>query len=382
MIPYSRQTISDADIAAVADVLRSSHLTQGPAVARFESDFTRLHQVAYATATCNATAALHIACLALGASPGTRVWTVPTSFVASANCARYCGAEVDFVDIDPVSRTISVEALTAKLEQSEREGALPTIVIPVDLTGLPCDYAAIRELANRYGFKILSDSSHAVGATYHNRPVGANYVDASVFSFHAVKIVTTGEGGMVTTQSPEVAERVRLLHTHGITRDPAKMRGVAPGDYYYEQIELGFNYRMTDIQAALGSSQLSRLPEMAALRDAAADRYDALLGGKGWILPQRPEDRRSAWHLYVIELDGGDRASRDAAFARLRASGYGVNLHYLPIHLQPYYRDLGFEAGQFPNAERYADRALTIPLFPGITESEQKDFVEALLEAA
>lgn len=382
MIPYSRQNISEADIAAVAEVLRSSHLTQGPAVTRFEEAFAALHDVGHAIAMCNATAALHLACLALGAGPGKRVWTAPTSFVASANCALYCGATVDFVDIDPSTRLMSVSALEEKLLAAEEADELPAIVIPVDLTGMPCDYAAIRRLAGRFGFKILSDSSHAVGASYHNRPVGADHVDASVFSFHAVKIVTTGEGGMVTTQDAEIAARVRLLQTHGITRDPAQMHGGPGPAFYYEQVALGFNYRITDIQAALGASQLQRLPEMAARRQELVERYDRLLAGRGWILPKRFDDRQSAWHLYVIEREDGDEAARDRLFESLRGHGYGVNLHYLPVHLQPYYRSLGFGPGDFPHAERYAQRALTIPLFPAMTEDEQDRFVEALLEAA
>lgn len=382
MIPYSRQAITDQDIEAVVAVLRSSHLTQGPAVARFEQEFAALHEVEQAVAVCNATSALHLACLALGAGPGKRVWTAPTSFVASANCVLYCGATIDFVDIDPGSRLMSVDALEEKLIAAERGDELPAIVIPVDLTGMPCDYAAIRKLADRFDFKVLSDSSHAVGAAYRNRPVGADHVDASVFSFHAVKIVTTGEGGMVTTQDPDVAEQVRLLHTHGITRDPALMQGGSGPGYYYEQLALGFNYRMTDIQAALGTSQLKRLPQMAERRRGMADRYDALLAGTGWILPPRFNERQSAWHLYVIEREDGSRDTRDRVFGHLRQRGWGVNLHYLPIHLQPYYRELGFDPGDFPQAERYAERAMTIPLFPAMTDADQDRFVVDLLECA
>jgi UDP-4-amino-4,6-dideoxy-N-acetyl-beta-L-altrosamine transaminase len=377
-IPYSRQNITDEDIAAVVAVLRSSHLTQGPAIERFEADFAACHEVPHAIAMSNATAALHLGCLGLGAGPGHRVWTSPISFVASANCALYCGASVDFVDIDPTTRLMSVEALSEKLQAAERDGSLPTVVIPVDLTGLPCDYAAIRALADRYGFKILADASHAVGASYRGRPAGAEYVDAAVFSFHAVKIVTTGEGGMLTTRDDALAERIRLLRTHGITRDSVRMERQPPGEYYYEQRELGFNYRMTDIQAALGSAQLARLAEMAAMRRARADRYDDLLAGNRWILPVRLPDRQSAWHLYVVEQADTDATARDRLFGAMRAAGIGVNLHYLPIHLQPYYRALGFTPGSFPAAERYAARAITLPLFPAMTDAQQDRVVAAL----
>ena len=382
MIPYSRQTIDERDVEAVAEVLRSSHLTQGPAVERFERQVAALHEIEQGLAVSNATCALHLACLALGAGPGKRVWTVPTTFVASANCALYCGALIDFVDIDPVSRLMSVAALADKLEAAERDRTLPAIVIPVDLTGLPCDYAAIRELADRYRFKILADCSHSLGATYRGKPVGSEYIDIAVFSFHAVKIVTTGEGGVVATQDAELADAMRLLHSHGTTRDPGLMKGSSGAGYYYEQLALGFNYRMTDIQAALGSSQLARLPEMAASRREAAQHYDRLLANTGWLLPTRFDDRQSAWHLYVIEREDGDQAARDCLFGQLRERGWGVNLHYLPVHLQPYYLDLGFRPGQFPHAERYAERALTIPLFPKLTHQEQDAFVEALLETA
>lgn len=377
-LPYSRQAITPDDIDAVAQVLRSAFLTQGPAVERFEREVAELHGVAHTLALANATCALHLACLALGAGPGTIVWTVSTSFVASANCALYCGADIDFVDIDPATRLLSVEALAAKLAAAERDGKLPSIIIPVDLTGLPCDYAAIRQLADRYGFKVLADCSHALGATYQGHPVGSRYADIAVFSFHAVKIITTGEGGMAVTQDAALAERMRLLHSHGITRDPVRMEAEPPGGYYYEQLALGYNYRMTDIQAALGSSQLARLPRMAAERRMLAERYGELLAGRGWLLPAMPADRRSAWHLYVVERGDNNRARRDELFGQMREAGIGVNLHYLPIHLQPYYRKLGFGPGDFPHAERYGERAITLPLFPAMTHEDQ-DRVVALL---
>lgn len=377
-IPYSRQEISDADIAAVVDILRSPFLTQGPAVERFEAEFAALHSGQHAVAVCNATAALHLACLALDVGPGDMVWTSPISFVASANCALYCGANVGFVDIDPVTRNMSVEALAERLAAAERDGGLPKVVIPVDFSGLPCDLVAIRSLADRYGFKIVSDSSHAVGASYRGDPIG-RYADISVFSFHPVKIVTTGEGGLCLTDDAALADRIRLLRSHGITRDAAQMQGGSEGGWYYEQIDLGFNYRITDIQAALGSSQLTGLEEKFRRRDDAARRYDDKLAGLPLKLPVRLNDRQSAHHLYVVEVAEG--VSRSAVFATLRADGILVNVHYIPIHLQPYYRTLGFAAGDFPASEAYYAGAITLPLFPSLDPSEQDYVVERLTRA-
>ena len=378
MIPYSRQHITEEDVALVTETLRSDYLTQGPAIPAFEKSFSDLHKVEHAVATSNATAALHIACLALGVTEGSRVWTVPTSFVASANCALYCGASVDFVDIDETTRLISIDALSAKLSEAAASGTTPDVVIPVDLSGLPCDYEAIRKLADAYGFRVLADCSHSVGASYQGGPVGSRFVDIAVFSFHPVKIVTTGEGGMAVTNDDELAQKLRLLRSHGITRDPQDMECSDQPGFYYEQQVLGYNYRMTDLQAALGSSQLVRLAEAAARRAALADRYDEKLAGRGWILPARPAQRTSAWHLYIVERSDSDEARRDALYDRLRDGGIGANVHYLPIHLQPYYRRLGFERGMFPRAERYADRALTIPLFPALTHDEQDYVIDQL----
>jgi UDP-4-amino-4,6-dideoxy-N-acetyl-beta-L-altrosamine transaminase len=378
LIPYSRQEISDADVAAVVDILRSPFLTQGPAVERFEAEFAALHKGKHAVAVCNATAALHLACLALGVGPGDLVWTSPISFVASANCALYCGADVGFVDIDPVTRNMSVDALAERLAAAERDGRLPKVVIPVDFSGLPCDLAEIRSLADRYGFKIVSDSSHAVGATYRGDPIG-RYADISVFSFHPVKIVTTGEGGLCLTDDAALADRIRLLRSHGITRDAAQMQGGSQGGWYYEQIDLGFNYRITDIQAALGSSQLTGLDEKFRRRDDAARRYDDKLAGLPLRLPVRLNDRQSAHHLYVVEVASG--VSRRDVFAALRADGILVNVHYIPIHLQPYYRGLGFAPGDFPASEAYYAGAITIPLFPSLDPSEQDYVVERLTRA-
>lgn len=381
-IPYSCQNITPEDIEAVSRVLRSEYLTQGPAVPAFEQAFAQRHQVAHAVAVSNATAALHIGCLALGVGPGSRVWTTPNSFLASANCALYCGAEVDFVDMDEHTRNMSLDALQAKLQRSEANGTLPRVVIPVDFSGLPCDLREIRELGDRYGFKVLEDASHATGASYLERPVGSEFAHASVFSFHAVKIVTTSEGGIITTQDQTLARQLRLLRSHGMTRDPIEMERRSEGGWYYEQQALGFNYRMTDVQAALGLSQLTRLEEMYARRESLAGRYDSLLEHLPLSLPARLPDRRSSWHLYAIEIDERRTSkTRAQVFQHLRNSGIGVNVHYIPIHTQPYYQRLGFKRGDFPCSERYYSRALSIPLFPALTDEQQQFVADRLAEA-
>lgn len=382
MIPYSTQNITEDDLRAVRAVLTSGWLTQGPAVPRFEAEFAAVHGVEHAVAVSNATAGLHVACLALGVGPESRVWTSPNSFVASANCALYCGARIDFVDIDSRTRNMSIAALEHKLSEAAAAGALPNVLIPVDFAGLPCDLAPMRTLADRYGFRILEDASHAVGASYQGVPIGSVHADLAVFSFHPVKIITTGEGGIVTTRDAELARRLRLLRSHGITREASDMTSAPAGAWYYEQIALGFNYRMTDIHAALGSSQLVRLPELHARRCELAARYDQLLADMPLRLPAKVADRVSAWHLYVVEIDAERcSVSRSAAFAKLRELGIGVNVHYIPIHLQPHYRQLGFEAGHFPNSERYYRDALTIPLYPQMSETQQDEVVAALRSA-
>ena len=381
-IPYSCQQITDEDIAAVTAALRSEYLTQGPAVTAFEEAFAARHQVAHAVAVANATAALHISCLALDVGPGSLVWTTPNTFLASANCARYCGAEVDFVDMDAATRNVSVAALAEKLERSQAAGRLPSVFIPVDFSGLPCDMREIRNLADRYGFRVLEDASHAAGASYLGRPVGSAWADLAVFSFHAVKIVTTAEGGLVATQDPALAARLRLLRSHGMTRDPAQMNHDPEGAWYYEQQLLGFNYRLTDLQAALGSSQLRRIDELQAERVKLAARYDTMLAALPLCLPPRLKDRESAWHLYAVELDPARTpASRAKVFALMREAGIGVNVHYIPVHRQPYYERLGFRRDDFPAAEAYYARAITLPLFPGLT-SEQQEFVVNTLASA
>lgn len=387
-IPYATQSINEEDIAAVQQVLTSGWLTQGPSGPRFEDAFALRHAVAHAVGVSNATAGLHIACLALGVGPGKTVWTSPNSFVASANCALYCGASVDFVDIDPLTRNMSVAALTIKLEQAEREGTLPAVVIPVHFAGLPCDLAPMRTLADRYSFKLLEDASHAVGAQYEGQPIGSRYADASVFSFHPVKIITAGEGGMVTTQDAALARRLQLLRSHGITRTENEMvrQGPMPGPWYYEQATLGFNYRLTDIQSALGYTQLQRLEQFHAARERLADRYDRLLEPLPLKLPERSPSKtstaRSSWHLYVVEVvpDSGV-ADRETVFKRLWQAKIAANVHYIPIHTQPFYQARGFGSGQFPAAEAYYAQALSIPLYPGLT-AEQQDYVVTQLTQA
>jgi len=379
-IPYSCQQISAEDIAAVSDVLTSDFLTQGPAVPAFEAAFAARHSVAHAVAVSNATAALHIGCLALGVGPGSRVWTSPVSFVASANCALFCGAQIDFVDIDQATRNMSIVALKAKLEQAEREGTLPDLLIPVDFAGLPCDLAEMRLLADQYGFRILQDASHATGAEYLGSPVGSHYADACVFSFHAVKIVTAAEGGMIVSQDAGIAEQLRRLRSHGITRDTELMEHPDEGAWHYEQHTLGFNYRLTDLQSALGLSQLARLDEWQGARAQLAARYDQLLANAPLRLPVQHMDRKSAWHLYAVELDADITPSRKAVFEGMRAANIGVNVHYIPIHTQPFYAQRGFAKGDFPAAEAYYTGALSLPLFPAMSADQQDRVVQTLLD--
>jgi len=382
MIPYGRQDISEEDIAAAVAVLRSDWLTQGPAIASFERRVAAYTGAPHAVAVSNGTAALHVACLALDLGPGDMLWTVPNTFVATANAARYCGAEVGFVDIDPATYCLSVPALAAKLAAAERAGRLPKVVAPVHFAGQSCDMRAIASLAARYGFRVLEDASHAIGADYLDGKVGdCRFSDACVFSFHPVKIVTTGEGGLITTRDPALAARLSELRTHGITRDPARMEGESEGPWYYQQIELGLNYRITDMQAALGESQMRRIEAFVARRRALAARYDTALAGLPLTLPFQHPDGRSAFHLYPLHLDLARlKTGRRAVFEALRARGIGVNVHYIPVHLQPYYRRLGFGPGDFPAAERYYAGAITIPLFARMTDAEHATVVAAVRE--
>lgn len=383
MIPYGRQDITQADIDAVVEVLRSDFLTQGPMVPRFEKAVAEHCGVPHALAVNSATSALHIACVALGLGPGDRLWTTPVTFVASANCALYCGAEVDFVDIDPRTYNMSVQALEAKLVAAEREGRLPKVVVPVHLCGQPCDMEAIHALGRKYGFRIVEDASHAIGGSYKGEPIGhCRYSDITVFSFHPVKIITTAEGGMATTRDDALARRMALLRSHGITRDPALMTHAPDGDWYYQQVDLGFNYRMTDVQAALGVSQIERLRQYIARRHALARRYDEILRDLPVTTPWQHPDGHSGLHLYVIrlQLDRIAKSHREV-FDALRGQGIGVNLHYIPVHTQPYYQRMGFRAGDYPEAERYYAEAISLPMYATLTDAQQDEVAEALRSA-
>ena len=383
MIPYGRQNISEADIQAVADVLRSDFLTQGPAVPAFEKAVAGYCGAAQAVAANSATSALHIACLALEVGPGDWVWTSPITFIASANCALYCGARVDFVDIDPRTYNMSVERLAEKLARAEQKGCLPKVVIPVHLCGQSCDMTGVRALGQRYGFKVIEDASHAVGGRYRNEPIGnGRHSEITVFSFHPVKIVTTAEGGIALTNDPHLAARMQLLRSHGITRDPTRMTHEPDGPWYYQQIELGFNYRMTDMQAALGLSQMTRIDQFIGQRHAIAQRYDRELAPLPVTIPWQHADSYSGMHLYVIRLDLGrtDRTHRQV-FDAMRASGVGVNLHYIPVYRQPYYERFGFKYEQYPEAERYYAEAISLPMYAGLSSADQDQVIEALRAA-
>jgi UDP-4-amino-4,6-dideoxy-N-acetyl-beta-L-altrosamine transaminase len=383
VIPYGRQSIADDDVEAVVAVLRSDFLTQGPAVPAFERAVAERVGAAHAVACSSATAALHLACAALGLGPGDLLWTSPITFVASANCARYCGADVDFVDIDPRTWTMCPEALERKLDEAAARGRLPKVIVPVHLCGQPADMTAIAALARRHGVRVIEDASHAIGASHRGVPVGAGlHADVVVFSFHPVKIVTTGEGGMALTDDPELAKTMAMLRSHGLVRDPADMVEPPEGPWVYEQQALGWNYRLTDLQAALGSSQLGRLDAFLARRRALAARYDERLAGlpieRPWL---RPQDT-SSWHLYVVGIDAARCGiDRRGAYDAMRAAGFGVQVHYAPVHLQPYYRALGFAPGDFPQAERYASRALTLPLHPSLTDAQLDAAADALRDA-
>lgn len=382
MIPYGRQSILDADIAAVSAVLRSDYLTQGPVVPRFEDAVAARVGALHAVAANSATSALHIACMALGLGPGDVLWTSPITFVASSNSALYCGAQVDFVDIDRDTCNMSVAALAEKLRDAQALGKLPKVVMPVHFSGEPCDMAAIAELAREYGFAIIEDASHAVGGKYRGVSIGAcKHSDITVFSFHPVKIITTAEGGLATTNDPILAQRMALLRSHGVTREPELMNRQPDGPWYYQQVALGYNYRMTDIAAALGVSQMERLDAFLEQRHQLAQRYDRLLASLPVVLPARDTNNYSALHLYVIRLVDASEEKRLAVFERMRQAGVGVNVHYIPVHLQPFYEALGFRSGQFPEAESYYRQAITLPLFPDLSEVDQEKVVTALAEA-
>jgi len=381
MIPYGSQDITQSDIESVVSVLKSKNLTQGPQVPAFESSVIKACEVRYAVAVNSATSALHIACLALGLGEGDWLWTTPNTFVASANCGLYCGAQVDFVDIDPRTYNLCAKALEEKLIIAEKEGNLPKVVIPVHFSGQPCDMEAIHTLSQKYGFRIIEDASHAIGGKYKSEPIGnCRYSDITIFSFHPVKIITTGEGGMAVTNDSDLAEKLELLRSHGVTRNSRLMTKPMEGPWYYQQIDLGFNYRMTDLQGALGVSQMQRLDEYVAKRHGLAERYNELLKELSITLPWQHEDSYSGLHLYVIRLQL-DKISKThlEVFEGMREAGILVNLHYIPVHIQPYYKKMGFEGGQFPQAEQYYKEAMSIPMFPTMT-NEQQDKVIATLK--
>lgn len=376
-IPYGRQDITQDDIDAVSEVLASDFLTQGPLVPRFEQAIADVCKAHDAIAVTNATSALHLACLALDIGPGDLVWTVPNTFVASANCARYCGADIDFVDIDPTTGNLCPDALRQKLTSANH---LPKVLIPVHFGGASCDMQTIADLVKPYGIRIIEDASHAIGARYQGEPVGnCLHSDICVFSFHPVKIITTGEGGMLTTNDVSLAERLRLLRSHGITRDTQQFSTPNDEPWYYEQQTLGFNCRMTDIQAALGLSQLKRLQAFITTRKIRVSRYQSLLAGIENVKPLTVEPASdSAWHLFVIQVPA---TSRRVIFEHLRAAGIGVNVHYIPVHTQPYYRQLGFKTGDFPQSEAYYAGAITLPLHPNLSDEQQLYIVEQLIVA-
>jgi len=381
-LPYGRQAITEADVNAVTSVLRSSFLTQGPTVPAFEQAVASKICARHAVAVNSATSALHIACLALGLGPGDRLWTSPITFVASANCGRYCGAEVDFVDVEPSTGLMSVTSLQQKLEQAERDSRLPKVLVPVHLAGTSCDMAAIGSLAERYGFSVLEDASHAIGGRYRSEPVGnCRYSAITVFSFHPVKIITTGEGGLASTNDSKLAQLMVELRSHGIVRDRDRLMKPAAGPWAYEQQQLGFNYRITDIQAALGLSQLQLLDDIVAQRNRLLRLYHDLLVQLPLRLLEVPENVLSSGHLAVIRLHHATTEQHKGVFESLRAAGIGVQLHYSPVHLQPYYQALGFVEGQFPNAESYSRCAISLPLFPALTNHDLNRVVQVLAES-
>ncbi|MNJ96137.1 UDP-4-amino-4-deoxy-L-arabinose--oxoglutarate aminotransferase [compost metagenome] len=382
-IPYGRQDISDEDIQAVVDVLKSDYLTQGPVVPAFEKSIADYCGARYSIAVNSATSALHIACLALDVGPNDVVWTTPITFVASSNCALYCGARIDFVDIDPRTYNMSVECLEQKLVSAERAGNLPKVVIPVHLCGQPCDMAGIHLLSQKYGFRIIEDASHAIGGKYRNEPIGnCRYSDITVLSFHPVKIITAGEGGMALTNDATVAKRMNLLRSHGITSDAEDMIPQIPAEIWnYQQIGLGFNYRMTDIHAALGLSQMRRLDQFVSRRHIIAKRYEEQLSGCSLVTPWQHADGYSGFHLYVVRLKLQEIGrSQKEVFNALRTAGILVNLHYIPVYRQPYYAHLGFKAGLCPEAEQYYLEAISLPMYPALTDAQQDQVVKVLRE--
>ncbi len=380
MIPYGKQDINKDDIDSLVDVLKSDFLTQGPKIPEFEKKVSELSSSSFSIAVTSATAGLHLACLALGLNKDDYLWTSPISFVASANCARYCGANVDFVDINAETYNIDPILLEKKLIEAKKNNVLPKIVIPVHLCGHSADMEQIYLLSKKYNFKIIEDASHSIGAKYKEYPVGScKYSSCTIFSFHPVKIITTGEGGIVTTNNSELAKKIRLFRSHGITRDKSEMLSESHGDWYYQQIYLGFNYRMTDIQAALGISQLKRINEFIDKREKIAQKYNRDLSSLPLRIPKQRNYVKSSRHLYVIRINNGEsRLKHPEIFSQLRRLGILVNLHYIPIHLHPYYSKLGFKKGDFPNAEKYYQEAISLPIYPKLSLENQNFVIQSL----
>ncbi len=377
MIPYGKQDINQADIDSVVNILKSDFLTQGPQIPLFEKNVSDYCGVSSAVAVNSATSALHVACLALGLGKGDWLWTSPNTFVASANCGLYCGANVDFVDIDPKTYNLCAKELEKKLIQARKDNNLPKIVIPVHFAGQSCDMEKISSLSKEYGFSVIEDASHAIGGKYQGKSIGCcQYSDITVFSFHPVKIITTAEGGLATTNDGLLADKMKSLRSHGITRDTSLMTSASEGDWYYQQIALGFNYRMTELQAALGLSQIKRLDEFVARRHKCKEYYDELLESVSIVIPYQSPDCYSALHLYPILLEQGKiKKSRQQVFKEMRASGIGVNVHYIPVHMQPYYKGQGFKKGDFPESENYYKSVISIPLFQSLKKEMQDDVV-------
>lgn len=381
MIPYGRQSISDDDIKAVIDVLKSDYLTQGPVVPEFEKSICKYTGASYAVAVNSGTSALHIACLSLGLGKGDWLWTSSISFVASANCGIYCGARVDFIDIDPITWNISIDKLKHKLIYAKTHNKLPKIIVVVHLSGLPCDLAEIYKLSKEYGFYVIEDACHAIGSRYNNNNIGScKYSDITVFSFHPVKVMTTGEGGMATTNIINLANKMRILRTHGITRDPDLMTHDPDGEWYYQQIDLGFNYRMTDIAAALGISQLLRLDSNIKKRHEIVRFYNKALSSLPLMLPYSDVSRYSSCHLYIVRIKNKKKLYSEI-FELLTNFGIGVNKHYIPIHTQPFYKNFGFKSGDFPESESYYREAISLPIFPDLTKKEQESVISAVSKA-
>ncbi len=379
MIPYGKQNISKEDLDQIKEVLNSDFLTQGPKITEFEEAICSSTNANHATAVSSATAALHIACLSMGLGDGDILWTSPNSFVASSNCALYCGAEVDFVDIDIETNNISIEKLEKKLRQAKETNTLPKILIPVHMCGFSCDMASIHELSKEYGFKIIEDASHCIGAKYQDNPVGScQFSDIAVFSFHPVKIITTGEGGVATTNCEELDRMMKIYRTHGITRNAELMEGKKEGDWFYEQVSLGFNYRITDIQASLGISQLTRLEKYVKKRNELAEIYDKSLSDLPITLPPRSDSVFSSFHLYIIKINDLKKFSRKDFFDYLRSNNIGANVHYIPIHLHPFYKSKGFNPGDFPSSEESYEKSVSIPIYQDLSKKDQDYIIEKI----